>query len=177
MRYVDAMNAKKIAEARAVKRAARIQDNAALGGKVARKAPKKRKKKSLFVRLRDALDKEAQAYARERDAALGCRIRKAEKCTGRSELGYHLIPRGKWPVRWNLDFQGVGNIVGACAPCNQGENWHRMTYADHHREIFGAEFYAALWAKAHEQVKYTSTGMAAMLENIRGLRKDLGEGA
>ncbi len=136
----------------------------------------KRSKKSLFVRLRDALDKEAQSYAAKRDEALGCRIAKANQCTGRSEVGYHLLPRGKWAVRWDLDFMGVGNIVGSCSPCNAGERWHRLDYGERHRELFGDEFYDALWAKANDPnyVKHTSTGMQAMLDKIRKLKTEFG---
>lgn len=134
-----------------------------------------RKKKSLFVRLRNTLDKEAQAYAAERDRPLGCRIAKAAQCTGRSEVGYHILPRGKWAVRWDLDFRGIGNIVGACSPCNSGERWHRLDYGERHRELFGDEFYSALWEKARESVKHTSTGMQAMLDDIRARRAALGE--
>lgn len=134
---------------------------------------KPRRKKSLFVRLRDALDREAQSYAAERDRALGCRIRKAAQCSGRSEVGYHIIPRGKWRVRWDLDFMGIGNIVGACSPCNAGENWHRLEYAEHHKKIFGEKFYAALWDLAHSKYEFKSQDLQALLDDIRKRRSDL----
>lgn len=137
------------------------------------KPKRRRNKKSLFVRLRDALDKEAQSYAAKRDEEKGCRIRKAAQCTGRSEVGYHLIPRGKWSIRWDLDFQGIGNIVGACSPCNSGERWHRLDYAERHRELFGVEFYESLWDKANEPMKHTSTGMQKLLDEIRERRAAL----
>jgi len=174
----DVLSARNKASARRQRRAQRIADNAALAGEsviAPGKRPRggKRRKKSLFVRLRDALDREAQAYAAARDAKLGCRIRKASGCSGRSEVGYHIIPRGKWAVRWDLDFNGIGNLVGACSPCNAGENWHRLDYAEHHKKIFGQDFYAALWQKSHERVKHSSLDLQRMLDDVRKRRADL----
>ena len=185
-------------KARKERRAEKVAENAALAGEAvinqeAQNRPKsapggvrtpvrgsgqrprggKRRKKSLFVRLRDALDRECQAFAAARDSQLGCRIRKAAQCSGRSEVGYHIIPRGKWAVRWDLDFMGTGNLVGSCSPCNAGENWHRLDYAEHHKTIFGQDFYAALWQKSHSKTKYSSLELQRMLDEVRKRRADL----
>jgi len=167
----DAVLAKQAAAA--VRKEKRTAKGIALGLRGKKSKRKPRRKKSLFVRLRDQLDKEAQAYAVKRDESQGCRIRKAAQCTGRSEVGYHLLPRGKWKVRWDLDFMGIGNIVGACAPCNAGERWHRLDYGERHRELFGDEFYEALWERSKEPYHYTSLDLEKMLTEIRARRAAL----
>lgn len=158
---------------RAARKAKRQEKAATLWPKKARKP---RRKKSLFVRLRDQLDKEAQAYAVKRDEEKGCRIGKAAQCTGKSEIGYHLIPRGKWKIRWDLDHGGIGNIVGACSPCNSGERWHRLDYAEIHRQRFGVDFYESLWTKAREPYHYTTIDLQRMLDDVRARMRKLAGG-
>lgn len=163
--------------AKASKAAERKQRRAEKAKTLWKDKPKNEKrkyvKKSKFVRLRNQLDQECQAYAVERDKEIGCRIRKAAQCTGNSEVGYHLLPRGKWAVRWDLDFMGIGNIVGACNACNAGERWHRLDYADRHRELFGDDFYEALWEKSREPYHFTSMDLERILIGVRARRKAL----
>lgn len=65
---------------------------------------------------------------------------KCQVCGWRmATCAYHIIPRGKKAIRWNMK-----NILAGCDPCNDGERWHRLEYADKHKAIIGESAYAEL---------------------------------
>lgn len=90
---------------RKAKRAARIQDNAALGFKVARKV-KKVPKATIRKRLIKALDK---AFS----LAVRAKCSKCTFCGGPVDHCFHYVTRAKYSVRWD-----ERNATGSCAGCN-----------------------------------------------------------
>jgi hypothetical protein len=87
-----------------------------------------------------------------------CRIRKAKNCTGKAEVGYHLVSKARGhAIRWNLD---AG--VAACARCNDGERLNRVLYDEYHQELFGADFITTLKVLARQTLKVDPSIMKDM---------------
>ena len=90
---------------------------------------------SMFVRLRDKKANNGLCFL--------CRIRPIE-------VAYHIIPRGRMILRWDLE-----NVRGGCSPCNFGEKNHRLLYREKHIGAIGALKYAELEARARETAKFS----------------------
>ncbi len=83
--------------------------------------------------LRDQLDALFNLWVKVRDKLKfgpNCRI----CCTRPGTVAYHLVPKctTNWRVRWADE-----NAVLGCAPCNEGERWHRQRYREKHVRLFG----------------------------------------
>ncbi len=87
-----------------------------------------------------------------------CRIQEAAECSGTSQVAYHLVPRGSWGIRWDLD-----NGVAACCACNRGEQLNRQKYARLHDRLFGIYFMDKLNEKADAHKRFDGSD----LERIR----------
>jgi hypothetical protein len=76
-------------------------------------------------------------------------------------VAYHIVPRGDYATRWLLD-----NGVGACAPCNRGEQLNRSRYQRKHVQLFGAALVERL-----EQLAATTTHFS--VADLRAVAEDL----
>ena len=112
-------------------------------------------------RLIVLLDGLVGTYAKLRDKIINsgrCRICNVNPI----EAAYHIIPRGKWAVRFDTD-----NVLGSCHNCNYGEKNHRLEYREKHIAILGLEKYTALWEKGKQTAKFSIQDLRDMIENIR----------
>lgn len=87
-------------------------------------------------------------------------------------VAYHLVPRGDDATRWDPE-----NGVGACAPCNRGEQMNRHRYRAKHVQLFGAEKIERLEAKARTIANFSMTdldgiraGLVAKIVELGGHR-------
>jgi 5-methylcytosine-specific restriction endonuclease McrA len=113
-------------------------------------------------RLRGRLDALWALVVKKRDRRLwpNCRI-----CGGRPiEVAYHIVPRGDDATRWALD-----NGVGACAPCNRGEQLNRSRYRAKHVRLFGEAKMRDLEARARQTVKYSQADLQQMHDDLKAL--------
>jgi hypothetical protein len=94
-----------------------------------------------------------------------CRIRRAKNCTGRNEVGYHLITKSRGhAIRWHLS---AG--VAACAPCNKGEQMNRDLYAQYHDELFGREFMDELRRISHLEAKLDVSDLKELVQKFQAI--------
>lgn len=113
-------------------------------------------------RLRARLDALWALVVKKRDRKVwvNCRI-----CGGRPiEVAYHIVPRGDDATRWALD-----NGVGACAPCNRGEQLNRSRYRSKHVRLFGESKMRDLEARARQTVKYSLADLQQMHDGLQAL--------
>ena len=129
--------------AKAAARASRRKDNAAYQAKQAGK-PIKPSRKTLIAQL----DTLCGLVVKRRDKMKNgvCIICKARPI----QVWYHIIPRASHMTRWDLRAS-----VGACAPCNMGEKWHRLAYRHKHVEIFGREIIEELEALSRQRSHFS----------------------
>lgn len=136
---LEGYEARQRAADRAKRRASNVRFNAKLKGVDVLASRTTLKKQidditSLIVRMRD---KKAHG-----GLCLVCVVKERMCILKRSpnhiQLAYHIVPRGDTMTRWDMR-----NMVGACAPCNQGELWSRsrqstkMVYERIHVELLG----------------------------------------
>ena len=112
-----------------------------------------------WKKLRDECVELAKFLARVRDRKGPCRICKKRPV----QCGYHLLPVGHLPTAFD-----PANVVGACHPCNLGEQRHRLTYREKHEALFGKAYMDALWAKAKTSVKWS---IADLMEKKAELKR------
>ena len=131
-------------------------------------APKRRRAPSPRQLLRAKLDSLWAFLVKLRDRlAFGglCRI-----CGRRAiEVAYHLIPRGDDATRWEPE-----NGVGACAPCNRGEQLNRSRYRAKHVRLFGKELIERLEEKARTRAMFTMADLEGIREKLTSMIVALG---
>lgn len=81
------------------------------------------------------------------------------------QVAYHIVPA----QRGDSTRYDELNVVGACAPCNCGEQWHRSLYREKHCQIFGRDTIEALEDKAREVVQLSTAELVALRDKYRGL--------
>lgn len=127
---------------------------------------KPRKIRYSQTMLRGILDDLFALWIKRRDTAKHgrlCRI-----CGKRpGTVAYHLVPKCtiNYLARWHDE-----NAVLACAPCNNGERWHRKLYNDKARELFGGELMDRMEKLGRGPSNW---GIGEMQDRVAELRKAL----
>ncbi len=158
MRYIDALNAKTIADARKAKRKAKARD--LNKSKPVKSLIKRGPLKTAIIRLLGLLDR--KKYGNE------CRL--SWECPTKTPhpgfLAYHLVPA----QRGDSTRFVPENVVWACSAANYGEVMNRSLYRQKHVDLFGKDLIEQLEAKAREIKQYK---MSELLEMRVELKKEL----
>lgn len=143
------------AVARRTRRAQRIQDNAELGGRVAKRV-KKVPKAKLRKRLVKALDK---AFS----LAVRAKCSKCTFCGGPVEHCFHYVTRSKYSVRW--DFR---NATGSCAGCNFRYEFDPHFAISYFISFHGLPAYEQLIRDGNQISKHSNDDLQGILDGIKG---------
>jgi hypothetical protein len=121
----------------------------------------KRKKKSLRVRLVEALDKAFNAWIIKRDAVLypGCTL-----CGIKGVKLYcaHLISSSKYATRWH-----PGNAYSQCCGCNLRHEFHPQYYTAWWIKKHGEHAYHELVALSNVPPKHKTKDLEALIEMFK----------
>jgi hypothetical protein len=89
------------------------------------------------------------------------------------QVGYHILPRGDSAVRWDLR-----NVIGTCAPCNQGELMSRANsslkarYRALHAMLIGDAVMLELEALAETTVQYSTAELIDLRDKMKETLED-----
>lgn len=183
------------AEARSMRRAARVAENAVLptapytpaasqdapGPQKPKRGPRpnrthvrggagkpKKKKSPSMSKLKKALWTQVSAYVRARD-----RREDAGRClacrTRPIEVAAHIIPSNEGAATRYDEF----NLYGCCITCNGLEKWNRASWVYKHKEMFGAERVDQLYAQSRQITQFKRNEILAMTEDFQAKRREL----
>lgn len=145
-------------QSRAVRRAEKVAENAALKGESVLK-PKKRKPRKIkrgslkrqIVRLLGLLDAKKNGKL--------CRFHGNHE----GDTSCHIVPQNRGDAARFIP----ENVYWGCQGANYGEMRHRSLYRDHHIRIFGKDLVERLEAMAREFKKYTHGELLEMRERLK----------
>lgn len=118
---------------------------------IAAKGPKPRKRASGSRRkqLVKALDTLASLYVRTRDKRANNGLC-VFNCGKPIECAFHVITRGRFPVRWDVE----RNIFGSCSACNFRMTFNQGPFIVWYLARFGQEAYERLVTDSNEVAKW-----------------------
>lgn len=149
-------------QARAVRRAERVAENAALAGERVL-TPKKRKKSPSLSKLKKILWTETSLVVRSWSPI--CLV---PGCRNETEVAAHIVPSHEGAAtRYFLP-----NLYPACSPHNNAERMRRGQWVKIHEEMFGAEFVTALYELARTTFQLKKDWVLEQTERMRRLRND-----
>lgn len=146
------------AASRRQRRAQRIQENAELGGKVAKRA--KKKKSPTLSKLKKELWEELRfvVYA-ESDKCLACG-------SGDAPVACHIVPSSDSAATKFF----LPNIYRGCQSCNDSERRRRGQWVKRHEDIFGADYVNALYEMSKTTFQLKKNWVLSETERMRALR-------
>lgn len=150
MRYIDALNAKIISDARKKKREE----------KAATLWPKKIKRKKLSSRKKVVRDLDS-AFSLEVRAKAKMEIGHCAFCSNPIEHCFHFVTRGKHSVRW--DFR---NATGSCAGCNYRYEFDPHFAITWYINRFGVAAYEKLVSDGNKIAKFSTPDLRDLLSGM-----------